>query len=539
MEAYAKHQSLWFDPEAVPHYSDVLDVDLSKIGMSLAGPKRPQDRIAPQDTAVAIKSMMPQHARSKTNNIPDGAVALAAITSCTNTSDPRLLVAAGLVARKANALGIRPPDWVKTSLAPGSPAAEHYLTRSGLLEDLSAIGFDIVGYGCTTCIGNSGPLAPVMADAVKADAVFPVAVLSGNRNFPGRVHPDIDAAFLASPPLVIVYALAGDAMRDVTKDPITITADGRMIYLHDLWPSADEVDAALRLSQSPGDYACAFNAASANETWKDLEAPNGAQFPWEPTSTYLRRPPFASLKSHSRLGSFVAHPLLVLGDDITTDHISPAGQIPLKGEAGHWLMSRGDDAADLNVFASRRGNFEVMLRGAYTNKAAQNFLSPDIPAGMAVHVPSGDVLPLWQVAQRYAQEKESVVLVAGERYGTGSSRDWAAKAPALLGVRAVIASSFERIHRSNLIGMGILPIRLPQDVSLSTSGLALGDRLEIHVPADSLSPRMPIEIVLHKDSGQLQRMPATVAVETSIETDVLRVGGLIPYILRRAAGVAD
>lgn len=533
VEAYARAQSLWFEPHAEPRYTDVIDIDLARVETSLAGPRRPQDRVSPADVSTGLGAL-PQPA-APSPDLPRYPVAIAAITSCTNTSDPRLTIAAGLLARKARALGLEPPAWVKTSLAPGSPAAERYLRRAGLLADLEALGFGIVGYGCTTCIGNSGPLVPEMAEAA-GKTVLPVAVLSGNRNFPGRVHPQVDAGFLASPPLVVAYALAGDADRDITRDPIATLPDGREIRLADLWPGGAEIDAALAMASEAGDYDAAYDEAAASSIWAKLDAPATARFPWNATSTYLRRPPFAAAKQETRLGRYAAHPLLVLGDDITTDHISPAGQTPARSEAGAWLIANGEDPADLNVYASRRGNWEVMLRGLFANRTVVNALGAEIPPGSTVHAPSGEILPLWRAAERYASEGLSTVVVAGERYGTGSSRDWAAKGLGLLGVRAVVAASFERIHRSNLVGMGILPVQLGQGLHPAALGLAPGDLIEIDAEPAELAPRCALSVTIRRASGVRETIAARAAVETALECETLVSGGIIPLILARHLG---
>jgi aconitate hydratase len=536
--AYAQRQSLWFDPAAEPRYTDVIEIDMDRIGPSLAGPRRPQDRLSPDETVAAIAPWMTGRDKMPAGNIPNGAVAIAAITSCTNTSDPRLIIAAGLLARKARQLGLRPASWVKTSFAPGSPTAERYLTRAGLLDDLAAVGFGIVGYGCTTCIGNSGPLAPVMSEIIARHGTFPVAVLSGNRNFPGRVYPQIEAGFLASPPLVIAYALAGDVNRNILADPIAHTPDGREVCLADLWPSGDEIDRVMAEAVDPGDYATAYESAEASKTWHKLDAPATPLFPWDPASTYLRRPPFASASGDERLGRYIAHPLLVLGDDITTDHISPAGQIPARSEAGQWLIANGEDPHDLNVYASRRGNWEVMLRGLYANRTVRNELDPAIPPGSTAHVPTGEILPLWRAAERYRSEGQPVVVVAGERYGTGSSRDWAAKGLGLLGVRAVLAPSFERIHRSNLIGMGILPLRLAPEHHPKNLRLLPSDCIEVDADPVRLAPRIAVPVTIHRATGLAEPLVATAAVETALEIEILRAGGIIPLILRRAMDAA-
>ena len=560
VESYARQQSLWFEPTCSPRYTETLEIDLSSVRVSLAGPRRPQDRLSPHDTRAALTQLLRERAptaartqfgagrddgeqalasrpgqsqASAQQRWPsDGAVAIAAITSCTNTSDARLTIAAGLFAKKARALGLKPPAWVKTSFAPGSPTAERYLRRAGLLEDMEALGFGIVGFGCTTCIGNSGPLSEHMQEAVTR-GVLPVAVLSGNRNFPGRVHPQIEANFLASPPLVIAYALAGDINRDILQDAMGHAPNGQPIYLGDLWPTGAEIDAAYAAALDPADVKTSYERAERNEIWRRLEAPATPLFPWNEKSTYIRRPPFAAQAKRSTLGHYRARPLLVLGDDITTDHISPAGQVPAHSDAASYLIARGENPNDLNVFASRRGNWEAMLRGLYTNRSVRNLLDPTLPPGATRHAGSLDVLSLWQAAARYQSEGVPVVVVAGERYGTGSSRDWAAKGLWLLGVRAVLALSFERIHRSNLIGMGILPLLLPSQHSPVDLSLTVQDMLEIKAPPAHIVPGGGVSVTIRRVSGAETTFIAHAAIETALEVDLLRSGGILPYILNR------
>jgi aconitate hydratase len=520
VEGYARRQHLWFDPAAQPDYDRCVELDLGSVRPSLAGPRRPQDRI---DRSAA--PALADDARRRP-------VAIAAITSCTNTSDARALVAAGLLARNAVERGLRVPSWVKTSLAPGSPSARLVLERAGLLASLERLGFAIVAYGCTTCIGNSGPLLPEM-ESMRASGAQPVAVLSGNRNFPGRVHRNITDAYLASPALVVAYALAGDFNRRIETEPLGYSPIGAAVHLRELWPPDDEIDLVLGLATRSTDIATAYDAAEASAEWAALAAPTGPLYPWNPESTYVRPPPYATTSAATRLGHYMAHPLLVLGDDVTTDHISPAGAIPADSDAGRWLVERGEDPQDLNVYAARRGNWEVMVRGLYTNPTVRNLLQPDLPPGTTVHVPSGQVLPLWLAAQRYTQDGEALVVVAGERYGTGSSRDWAAKGQQLLGVRAVLARSFERIHRSNLCNMGILPLELPAGTTPATLTISPGDRFEIDAPADALGPSLPCPVVQHRTDGATHRFTATAAVETLAEVAVLRAGGLLPLMLRR------
>ena len=531
VEAYARRSGLWFDPAATPRYTRMLEIDLDAVGMHVAGPRRPQDLLDYGDTGRALAA---SGAAAAGDGLPAYPVAIAAITSCTNTSDPALLIAAGLLARRARALGLRTPAWVKTSLGPGSPAAAAYLERAGVLDDLAAVGFDIVGYGCTTCIGNSGALTAPLQQALSQRQARPVAVLSGNRNFPGRIHPDLELGFLMSPPLVIAFALAGRADIDLSREPLHVTPNGMAVYLRDLWPTQEDIDVHVRRGAAPQDFRRAFALASQNPAWHDLEAPRAPQFAWDAGSTALRRPPFAAASEGSQLGHYLAYPLLVLGDDVTTDHISPASAIPKDSFVADFLVARGDDRNDLNVFASRRGNWEVMLRAAFYSKSLRNLLCPDAPVGYTLHVPSGAVAPIFEVAQRYRDAGDAVVLVAGERYGTGSSRDWAAKGQRLLGVRAVLALSFERIHRSNLIGMGILPLRLPAGMHPDALRLQPGDRLEINAQAGTLLPRCSVPVRLHRADGQVQAFAAQAAIETRLECALLENGGVIPTILRQA-----
>jgi aconitate hydratase len=532
IEAYSRRNALWFDAQAQPAYTRTIEIDLDAIAIHVAGPKRPQDLLAYTGTAAALRQLDFQPATPH-GALPRHPVVIAAITSCTNTSDPGLLVAAGLVARRARAFGLKVPGWVKTSLGPGSPAAASYLARAGLLEDLSFVGFDIVGYGCTTCIGNSGALPEAVQAAQARGDIAPVAVLSGNRNFPGRVHPDLELGFLMSPPLVIAFALAGDAERDVSRDPVGIAHDGEPVFLRALWPTRAEVDALIKTGLAAADFPQAFARASLNPAWHGLHVPDSALFPWNPASTALRRPPFASLGVTSQLGHYTAYPLLVLGDDITTDHISPASAIPADSFVADFLVARGDARTDLNVFASRRGNWEVMVRAAFYSKSLRNLLLPSSPVGHTLHVPSGEVAPVFEVAERYRAAGQPVVLVAGERYGTGSSRDWAAKGQRLLGVRAVLAVSFERIHRSNLIGMGILPLRLPAGLTPAVLQIAPGDRIEIDAASDAIRPRCPVQVSLHRIDGRREVFEAVAAVETRFEAGLLRQGGVIPTILQQ------
>lgn len=535
IEPVCRAMGLWFDPAARPHFDRVVRVDLSRQTPLIAGPRRPQDRIAPAEAAPAIEAALGRAladpATARPGEVPDGAVGVAAITSCTNTSDPRLLVAAGLLARKARARGLRAAPWVKTSLAPGSPSARAYLQRAGLVDDLAALGFDIVGFGCTTCIGNSGPL-PAVIEAALGEGKAVSAVLSGNRNFPGRVHPALDLGYLASPPLVVAYAIRGVVQGDILTDPIGHDAEGRPVRLAELWPGPDEIEAAMAHGFRAGDVPAAFAEAQANPAWQAIPTVSSPRFPWDSRSRHLRRPKFASLDETSRLGSYPAQALLVLGDDMTTDHISPAGWIDPQSEAGAWLVERGGDPADLNVYAAYRGNWEVMLRGLFTNRLATNHLADDLPPSWTI-LGDGTRLPVWQAGERLKETAQPVVVLAGERYGMGSSRDWAAKGVALLGARAVIARSFERIHRTNLIGMGVLPIQIADDFVPHRAEITPADRFLIDVDPAALLPRAALTVARLRADGRHEPIACRAAVETAQEADLLRQGGVLATILRK------
>jgi len=531
VEDYARRNAFWYDPAGEPTYTRVLELDLSSIRISLAGPRRPQDRVDPAQAAKAIASIT-ESKQPPSFALGHGSVAIASITSCTNTTDPRLTIAAGLLARKARERGLRAAPWVKTAFSPGSPAAERYLKRAGLLDDLEAMGFAIVGFGCMACIGNTGPLSPEMEKAI-ADGLTATAVISGNRNFPGRVHPLIDAGFLASPPLVVAYAIAGTSAIDILSDRIGTDAAGKPVYLRDIWPSSAEIDAALHAAHEASDYPEAFREASASRRWRELEAPKDPRFPWDDRSTYLRRPPFTRGGQKSRLGNYEAFPILVLGDDITTDHISPAGAIDQRSETGNYLIANGENPLDLNVHSSRRGNFESMIRGLFTNKNVVNYLGQNIPAGSTIDALSGEIVPLYIAAQRYADAAESSVVFAGKRYGQGSSRDWAAKGLALLGVRAVLASSFERIHRTNLIGMGILPLKLPDEIEASGLGLRADDRIRVQAQASQIRKNLSVPVFILRGGEEIVRLTATAEVKTDLELRQLEIGGVVPLILAR------
>ncbi|WMT86859.1 aconitate hydratase AcnA [Pelagibacterium sp. 26DY04] len=535
---YAQASGLWFDPLSSPSYTDTFTIDLSTVATSLAGPQRPQDLIAPAEARQSIEPLVAKarHSgrKSQPGRIEDGAVAIAAITSCTNTSDARLNIAAGLLARRARAFGLAPKPWVKTSFSPGSPAAARYLERAGLIEDLDAVGFGIVGFGCMTCIGNSGPLLDTVETAIREEGIVPVAVLSGNRNFPGRVHPLLSAGFLASPPLVIAYSLAGTIDIDIQNDPLGQTPDGKNVYLRDLWPSAAEIEAIYHAASSIADFPQAFAVATQSRLWREVETVKGELWPFDPASTYLRRPPFANFAEPQFLDRLITRPLLVLGDDITTDQISPAGAVPADSEVGRYLVERGENPKDLNVFSSRRGNFEVMVRGLFTNRTVENHLAPGIAPGFGVDFETGEHLPLHILARRNRERGVAGVILAGERYGAGSSRDWAAKGTALIGARAVIASSFERIHRTNLIGMGVLPLKAPQGLVPSKLGIGPTDTIEIALLDPTLAKRSRFAVTIHYAGREPETFAAIAQIETELEISLLHKGGIIPFILSGA-----
>ncbi|MGB0732219.1 MAG: aconitate hydratase AcnA [Pontibacterium sp.] len=535
VESYAKATSMWFDPLATPTYSREVTLDLSTIGLFAAGPRRPQDRIEVGEIPNAIQSkILAAHELNEDDTLPRWPVALAAITSCTNTSDPALLIAAGVLAKNAVAKGLDVPAWVKTSLAPGSPAAVSYLSRAGVLTALEKLGFGVVGFGCTTCIGNSGPLTPQVADAQKLGHSEPVAFLSGNRNFPGRVHPNIEMSFIMSPAMVVAAAIAGDASVNLSNNALGFDQQGQPVYLADIWPDQEEVERLVADALRSEDFSRDFAEATNNPLWQTLEAPSSDCFPWSPTSTILRRPPFASLKAGSLLGNYTARPLLVTGDDVTTDHISPASAIPSDSFVADFLVERGEDRGDLNVFASRRGNWEVMMRAAFYSRTFNNMLCPDAPVGHTILMPEKKVVPIYEAAQHYSDTNTPVVIVAGERYGMGSSRDWAAKGQRLLGVRAVLAVSFERIHRSNLIGMGILPLTFTDGVTPASLNLLPGEQISISAAPDSLACRGTVIASIQRLNGDVEPLSMHLAVETQLELHLLRVGGVMPMILQRS-----
>ena len=553
VEAYAKTQGLFASDADDPLYTDVVEFDLAGVEPSIAGPKRPQDRVPLHRAKSAFVSALPDLAagrarpaadgapagRGDGTAIEDGAVVIAAVTSCTNTSNPGVMLAAGLLARKAAARGLRPKPWVKTSLAPGSPVVTEYLRAAGLLEPLSALGFDLVGYGCTTCIGNSGPLPEAVAAAVRERGLVVTSVLSGNRNFEGRVQPLVRANYLASPPLVIAYALAGRMTADLTTEPLGRDAGGADVHLADVWPSAAEVQqamaAAVRTEQFTDQYGQVFDG---DDRWRGLPAPGGDRFAWTEDSTYVRRPPFfealapAPAPPADVAGARV---LALLGDSVTTDHISPAGAIPADGPAGRYLIACGVEPRDFNSFGSRRGNHEVMMRGTFANVRLRNRLAPGTEGGWTRHQPDGERMAIYDAAMRYREEGVPLVVLAGAEYGSGSSRDWAAKGTLLLGVRAVLAKSFERIHRSNLVFMGVLPLVFRDGDDADSLGLTGEESFDLTGIAEGLAPRGGVRVRAVRADGTSVEFAVTARIDTPDELDYYRHGGILPYVLRRLA----
>jgi aconitate hydratase len=563
VEAYAKEQGLFHVATGEdPVYTDVIELDLGSIEPCIAGPARPQDRIplrrakeaflravgtlpgrdqgdrqGRNQPSVPLRQATARLATGEEADLEDGAVVIAAITSCTNTSNPQVMLAAGLLAKKARERGMRVPPWVKTSLAPGSRVVMDYLEAAGLHAPLGELGFHLVGFGCTTCIGNSGPLLPGVSEAVREGNLAVAAVLSGNRNFEGRIHPEVRLNYLASPPLVVAYALAGTMNVDLAEEPIGTDAEGNPVTLAELWPSTAEVVAAVRAAIGSEmfrrRYATVFEG---DDRWRAVATPSGATFAWDPASTYVLRPPFlddAGPSPEPVRDIHGARVLALLGDSVTTDHISPAGSIRPDGPAGRWLLEHRVAPRDFNSFGARRGNHEVMARGTFANVRLRNLLVPGSEGGVTRHFPDGEVMSIYDAAMRYRQEGVPLVVVAGSEYGSGSSRDWAAKGPALLGVVAVVAESFERIHRSNLVGMGILPLELPPGSSWTSLGLTGEEQLDVIGLEGLDGGTLPKEALLVADGKEV---PVRVRIDTPVEADYYRHGGILPYVLRQLAG---
>ncbi|MBO9501353.1 aconitate hydratase AcnA [Brevundimonas sp. A19_0] len=555
VKAYAEAQGLWIDESSEdPVFTDVLELDMGEVVPSLAGPKRPQDRVeltnAAPAFATALKDVFNREGdaprvavEGETFDLGDGDVVIAAITSCTNTSNPSVLIAAGLVARKARKLGLSVKPWVKTSLAPGSQVVTDYLTAAGLQEDLDAMGFNLVGYGCTTCIGNSGPLDPAVAKAINDNGLVATSVLSGNRNFEGRVNPDVQANYLASPPLVVAYALAGSMRIDITQEPIGKDKKGKDVFLKDVWPTTKEIADIQKKAVTPAMFAKRYaDVFKGDKHWQAISVEGGQTYAWDDSSTYVQNPPYfdgMTMEPAAITDIVEARILGIFGDSITTDHISPAGSIKKSSPAGAYLTDHGVDALDFNSYGARRGNHEVMMRGTFANIRIRNKITPDIEGGVTKHFPSGDTMSIYDAAMRYQAEGRPLVVFAGKEYGTGSSRDWAAKGTRLLGVRAVIAESYERIHRSNLIGMGVVPLQFKQD-GWTKLGLTGDEIVTIRGLSDAnigkLKPRQDLWVELFRAAdGKMARFPVRCRIDNATELDYFRAGGVMPYVLRNLA----
>ncbi len=521
---------------------------MSSIEPSLAGPKRPQDRVllskVDEQFNDDLKTKYDKHDDPRVavddldHDLGNGDVVIAAITSCTNTSNPSVLIGAGLVARKAREKGLQVKPWVKTSLAPGSQVVTDYLQASGLADDLNALGFDLVGYGCTTCIGNSGPLAEPISKAINENDLVAVSVLSGNRNFEGRVSPDCRANYLASPPLVVAYALKGTVRHDMVEEPLGTSSSGEQVYLKDIWPSNEEIrtliDAHVHSDMFRKRYADVYRG---DDRWREIEVTGGETYSWPPESTYIRNPPYftgMTMEAAAPKDIERARPLAVFGDSITTDHISPAGAIKPDSPAGRYLLDRGVSRGEFNSYGSRRGNHEVMMRGTFANIRIRNQMLDDVEGGFTRYAPTGETMSMYDAAMLYKQDERPLVVIAGKEYGTGSSRDWAAKGTILLGVRAVIAESFERIHRSNLLGMGVLPLQFKEGDTAESLGLTGEEKYSIAGVAE-LKPRQEVEVKVHHDDERESTFIARCRIDTYNELEYFNAGGILQYVLRRLA----
>jgi len=550
VEAYAKAQGLWYEEGTPdPVFTDALELELSEVLPSMAGPKRPQDRVLLTEAAAKFNDSLtgefgrPADAArvavaGESYDLGDGDVVIAAITSCTNTSNPSVLIAAGLVAKKAVEKGLKVKPWVKTSLAPGSQVVTDYLAKAGLTKSLDALGFNLVGYGCTTCIGNSGPLPVAVSEAIQGGDLVACSVLSGNRNFEGRVNPDTRANYLASPPLVVAYALAGTLKLDMATEPLGLGKNGEPVFLKDIWPTTEEIATLQRKAVTDEMFAKRYgDVFKGDKHWQGIKVAGGQTYAWDSSSTYVQNPPyFENLQMEPAPVTDIveARVLAIFGDSITTDHISPAGSIKASSPAGRFLSEHQVPQVDFNSYGARRGNHEVMMRGTFANIRIKNRVTPDIEGGVTKHFPSGEVMAIYDAAMRYQAEGRPLVVFAGKEYGTGSSRDWAAKGTKLLGVRAVVAESFERIHRSNLVGMGVLPLQFKVD-GWQKLGLT-GDEIVSIRGLNDLSPRRTLTVELYRASdGRIARFPVICRIDTPTELDYFKQGGVLNYVLRNLA----
>jgi len=563
VERYTKEQGLFrTDTTPDPVFTDTLDLDLATIEPSLAGPKRPQDRVTlgemKQSFRKALRAPVKERgfglseaeaearavvgSNGTRSEIGHGAVVIAAITSCTNTSNPSVMVGAGLLARKAVARGLRVPPHVKTSLAPGSKVVTEYLGAAGVLGDLATLGFDVVGYGCTTCIGNSGPLPEAVSSAIAKSKLVAAAVLSGNRNFEGRVHPSVKANYLASPPLVVAYALAGTTDIDLASEPLGTDKHGKPVFLSEIWPSTREVNDAVAASLRPEMFASSYaNVFEGNPAWSAIPVAESELYPWNPESTYIQEPPFfvdLAPKPAPVAPIAGARVLVLVGDSVTTDHISPAGDIALESPAGRYLVERGLAKADFNSYGSRRGNDRVMVRGTFANIRLKNLLVPGSEGNVTLHHPSGQQMAIYDAAMKYREARTPLIVIAGKEYGTGSSRDWAAKGTLLLGVRAVIAQSYERIHRANLVGMGVLPLQFRDGEGAEALGLTGAETFEIEGLSDAITPRAELRVVARRDAGAPVAFSAIARLDTPVDVDYYKNGGILQTVLRKLASRA-
>ncbi len=556
VEAYAKAQGMWVEPgSAEPVFTDVVELDLSTVLPSIAGPKRPQDRVLLKDATAAFKTDLTKSLGVPANDvgkrvavagtnyeITHGDVVIAAITSCTNTSNPYVMLGAGLLAKKARAKGLTPRPWVKTSLAPGSQVVTEYLDRAGLSTELDALGFQLVGYGCTTCIGNSGPLDDAVADAIEDNKLVAVSVLSGNRNFEGRVHPNVRANYLASPPLVVAYALLGTMNEDITTAPLGTGHDGQPVYLRDIWPSNAEIEAAVHQALGRDQFIKRYGEVfKGTKEWQAIEVDVGSQtYRWNGGSTYVQNPPYfeGMTMTPAPIGDIKgARVLALFADNITTDHISPAGNIKRDSPAGDYLGEHQVMQRDFNSYGARRGNHQVMMRGTFANIRIKNEMVAGVEGGWTRHQPSGTQLPIYDAAMRYKAEGVPLIVFGGKEYGMGSSRDWAAKGTALLGIKAVVVESFERIHRSNLVGMGVLPLTFKDGATRQSLNLDGTETMDV-LGLEQLSPRMDLHLVIHRSNGHVDTVPVMCRVDTADEVEYYKNGGILHYVLRQMARAA-
>jgi aconitate hydratase len=559
VEAYYKAQGMFrTDDLADPVFSDTIELDLSTVVPSLAGPKRPQDRVELSSMKESFNDIIRtpidkggyglseekiaevvevKHPDGQVSKIGTGAVVIAAITSCTNTSNPSVMLGAGLVAKKAVERGLKKPAYVKSSLTPGSLVVTEYLKKANLIEPLEALGFHVAGYGCATCIGNSGPLPDEVSQAIADNDMTVAAVLSGNRNFEGRVHAQVKANYLASPPLVVAYALAGTVNIDLTKDPIGYDNNNEPVYLKDIWPSSEEISQAISAAMSPEMFREKYaNVFTQNERWNAIPVPEGELYEWDEKSTYIANPPF-----FENLGDEVgdiadikaANVLALLGDSVTTDHISPAGNIKVDSPAGKYLIEHGVDRKDFNSYGSRRGNHHVMMRGTFANIRIRNQVAPGTEGGVTTYLPTGEVMSIYDASMKYQQDGRNLIVIAGKEYGTGSSRDWAAKGTYLLGVKAVLAESFERIHRSNLVGMGVLPLQFQSGQSWKSLGITGRETFDIIGLDNNVQPGQTVRVVATREDGSTFEFPATVRLDSMVDVDYYRNGGILQTVLRQ------